>query len=174
MEREAAYTSLFTIDEQNRLYENTSQKFTPNLILRKGTITTLYTQFHKLQHLLRERIPTNGLDLLNHLIMLRKDEKETNLIGPLLYKRYNEARTSPNPLSRLQAAITKTEQSVTDADALKAGVGKVPTPQEIRDVYSLAELEKEYKSYAFLEQGGVFATGVNGKIAIRCDFNPIK
>ena len=90
IEREQAYLSLFKEAEIGNLFKG-SQKFTPFFALRDGTITTLYTQFVKLQHALREGTPKNGRDLLNLLITLRGEAKEAQSLGSRLYNYYTDA-----------------------------------------------------------------------------------
>ena len=59
-------------------------------------------------------------------------------------------------------------------NALKAGVGKVPTIKELKGPYSLSDLKKEFTSYTLLKGEEILMTGTTGKKALQCDFNSIR
>ena len=126
VEKEKEYFSLFSEPERKKLYEEDLKlQFTPQLLLRAGTITTLYTQLFRIQDLNQHSL-LDSLSLLNHLIILTMQGTTQNL-GERLYKAYAHGYAKTHPSERLKGATDrKQEASLTTPQALKASIRESP------------------------------------------------
>ena len=172
--REEKYCTLFTEAERRELYqEDETLKFTPQLLLKKGTITTLYTQLHLLRQL-ANKPPKDSLDLLNHLITI-SDSRGTSHIGPRLYKAYNIS-SGGSPSEKLKKATgNRRRGSVSSSQYYKMSLDTVPTIEEIerRELFSLERIREEFLTYTFFQIEGIKFQGQRGKEALRADFSHI-
>ena len=180
-QKEQLYDSLFSQEKKRQLYENDKENpCVSTLLLRAGTITTLYTQVRILQEFLlkdpNEKVfPIN---LFERLITLRGEDGQTSQIGGRVVERYQQAnRTKRSPSERLKEATgRKKEQSMTSKQALKVSLGRIPTIEEIqeREDFSLEKVKEEFMGYSlFMREGCVILKEKQGKETLEVNFEKI-
>src|SRR5262249_10883706 len=89
IEKEKAYLSLFSDQEQKTLYtENASNQFKATILFREGSLATLNVQFCKLQNYLTSMLYQNkavtALDLLKQIISLGQNPALESVSGSYL------------------------------------------------------------------------------------------
>ena len=150
-EREQQYLSLFSELERTTLFEDSKFQFTPTLLLRKGTMISLYTQLRTLQKSLKENPPENALDLLKLLITTDRNSKDFS-IGQNIFCFYEQARrTQTDPNARLIIATQNKEmKNTTTSVTLKTCLDEVPTAKEIesRQIYTHERMVEEFEAFS--------------------------
>ncbi|MBF5059957.1 hypothetical protein NEPTK9_001481 [Candidatus Neptunochlamydia vexilliferae] len=158
--KEKKYTSLFTLKQRQRLYnEDQENQFTPTLLFREGEMATLCTQFKKLQEVLKQ--PQTANTLLSHLVNLHKDDFSTSLIGPYIQKAYTFKSGSIE--NRLKTATgAREDRSKTTPQTMKATLGKIPKLEEIENhkLYTLEKAKQELIAFPMKGQGHLLKNGL--------------
>ncbi len=175
--REAMYRALFSQSERKQLFnEDHENQFTPELLLRSGTITTLYTQYHFLKSALKKILPKTAADLLKYLITLRRKNLTAEILGKRLHQHYSRGMRF-QPEEHLKKATSRSQNvSMTTKQHFIASLGKPPTSKEIekRELFSLEKTCREFQAYSlFKNQKEVTLKNQEGKEALEIDFSSI-
>lgn len=158
IQKEKEYIELFTAAERRKLFEeNPDNAFTPTILFREGTLTTLCHQFLRLQQAinlsLKKNQPLTMGDLLKELVSLREKS-----IGTYVYKAYQSTLNSPE--KKLQKATSRVhEKSMTSTQYHEAALGKIPSIKEIelKELFSLKKARTEFLC-TFLEKNSSYVT----------------
>ncbi len=158
-QKEADYLTLFSEQERAEMFsDDPDESFTPTLLIKEGTLSTLYLQFHSLQQRIRDcEFSVTPFQLLESLITLGSAGEKSE-IGPYIAKQYRASFRKTDMESRLGKALAKNvEKSMTSSQAQKAFLGTVPTFEEVerRQTYRLARACTELETL-FLDR---FAEG---------------
>lgn len=126
IQKEKEYKALFNETERAYLYnEDNNQTFTCSLLLREGSISTLYLQFWHLQNLIRQKkIITSG-DLLKGLVTLNQEP-----VGSAVHHAYNLPITHPDETVKA-ATGRRQDRSMTSVQYQEASFNKRVTFEEI-------------------------------------------
>ena len=141
---------LFSIKEEKSLYdEDKMDRYKGTLLLKSGTLTTLFVQFTHLQNCLREVLKLNKTlypyQLLQYLVTV--EENQMQPLNNWVYKTYKEAFARySSPKKRLQQALNRNiEVSLKSSQTDEAGFGRLPSFEEIqmREEFSPEKAQQE-------------------------------
>ncbi|MGZ3632885.1 MAG: putative nucleotidyltransferase substrate binding domain-containing protein [Parachlamydiaceae bacterium] len=149
IQKEQAYTSLFTEEERRQLFqEDPDNAFTTTILFRQGALANLNLQFWRLQNLIERKGTITAGDLLQELISIQEEA-----IGVYVYKAYLQSMTLPFSKRLTHVTSRKQEKSLTSTQYHKACLGKIPTLQEIEQGRSYsAEKAREELFFTLLQR----------------------
>ena len=136
LKKEEKYLSLFTQPELDKMWRE--EEFSPSMLLRKGTLSTLHTQFWYLQLEIRKRKGSGvlAMDLLNYLLSISEDFNGKNVVGGHIYLAYKSQLNAVQPDKdkdeliwdwRARHAVNRPPGSLTSKKALEASkLSKIP------------------------------------------------
>ncbi|MGZ6298419.1 MAG: DUF4116 domain-containing protein, partial [Parachlamydiaceae bacterium] len=170
--KEKEYVDLFTESERKDLYEK--QQCTLNLLLQKGTFSTLNLQFWQLQNTIQAAINQDKAftagDLLQELVSLTEEK-----VGNYVYRAYNNTKATPE--EKQQTALErKQDSSVTAVEYHKNCLGKIPCFNEtgVLKKYSLQEASQELFHAFLIESEHTFWKNSAGKSALGANFKALQ
>lgn len=154
LEREEMYKRLFSELERERLYydEKKCLQFTPKLVLKKGAVAALFTQFIALQDFLRKhKGRLRPLDLLQALMTLEGVRMEKSDVGSKIFRAYSRGKALKlSPSEQLSKIVEeKSNQSITNKEMMRCTVGRTPKRAEIENSpdFSIQEAVEELSCF---------------------------
>jgi NLR family CARD domain-containing protein 3 len=175
--QEQKYRSLFTLDERAKFHkEDPTNQFRANLLFREATLTTLQSQWIKIQismiRALKEKKPVTPLALLKELIGFQQGHPGD--IGIQVHHRYQEALKRSLPERMEIAAARNTRASLTARDAEKSYLGRALTFHDIEHwTYPIEKVKKELEAFFYKEFGALSLTSTQGETTVRGDFEKL-
>lgn len=181
MHVERQYDSLFKPAELVDLYKKGEElSFTPSILFRKGAVASLYTQWVFLQELFRNRTQVlYPLDLIKSIVTLDGINQGKNEVGLKLYRSYDRAkRLKLCPKDQLlKVTEEKTDQSVTNLEAMRASIGRTPTLTEVinREEFGPEKAVEELQLFMFKTYDAMLEVTIGqGSAHLRADFSRIQ
>ena len=130
---QANYCKLYKDREADLFTKGGELTFTPRILLRKGVIATLYTQFIVLQNFLRTHPAPTPIKLLESVLTLEGNDLNKCSVGAKLSRTYaSEKRKPQTPSVQLQSVVKeRADQSLTIAEGARATCGRTPKFHEV-------------------------------------------